>query len=62
VLVYAMNRSQPADATDIQRLDAHVQMLAECLLGAVLLLGGLLLFVAAGLVYVGGGMRNARQR
>ena len=62
MLVYSMNRPQAPDATDMQKLDGHVQMLMQCFLGGVMLLGGLLLFVAAGLVYVGGGMRRAERR
>jgi hypothetical protein len=61
-LVYSLNRADPPDASDLQRLDAHVLMLTQCLLGAVLLVGGLLLFVAAGLVYVGAGMGNAKRK
>jgi len=62
LLVYSLNRPELPDASDIQKLDGHVQLLTHCLLGAVLLLSGLFLFVAAGLVYVGGGLRNAKQR
>lgn len=62
VLVYSFNRSEPADATDLQKLDLHVQSLTQSFLGGMLVLAGLLLFVAAGMVYVGGGLRNLRRK
>jgi hypothetical protein len=54
LLVYSLSRPDPSDPTDLEKLDLHVQLLTHCLLGGVLVLGGLLLFVAAGVVYLGG--------
>ena len=55
VLAYVLSRADPADLSDIQKVDLHLQVLAQSFLGGMLVLAGLLLFVAAGLVYVGSG-------
>lgn len=57
VLVYTLGRVEPAELSEIQRVDYHLQALTQSFLGGILLLAGLLLFVAAGLVYVGSAFR-----
>ena len=58
VLVYTLGRVEPADLSEIQRVDYHLQALTQSFLGGMLVLAGLLLFVAAGLVYVGSAFRS----
>ncbi len=58
VLVYTLGRVEPADLSEIQRVDYHLQALTQSFLGGMLILAGLLLFVAAGLVYVGSAFRS----
>ena len=57
VLVYTLGRVEPAELSEIQRVDYHLQALTQSVLGGMLVLAGLLLFVAAGLVYVGSTFR-----
>lgn len=57
VLVYTLGRVEPVDLSEIQRVDYHLQALTQSFLGGMLILAGLLLFVAAGLVYVGSAFR-----
>ena len=58
VLVYTLGRVEPAELSEIQRVDYHLQALTQSFLGGMLVLAGLLLFVAAGLVYVGSAFRS----
>ncbi|HZL35098.1 MAG TPA: hypothetical protein VFC78_07300, partial [Tepidisphaeraceae bacterium] len=59
LLGYALTRpAAAADATDLARLDLRLESLTQCLLGAAILLGGLLLFIGAGLVHVAGAVKS----
>jgi hypothetical protein len=60
VLVWSLCRVEAADLSELQRLDAHLQTLTQSFLGGMLVVAGLILFVAAGLVYVGGALRARR--
>ncbi len=61
VLAYVLSRTESPDLSEIQRVDFHIQALTQSFLGGMLVLAGLLLFVAAGLVYVGSALRSRRQ-